>query len=37
MVQENEEGKTAAQMLLDMQPMEVRDKIKSIWKEKRGG
>jgi len=37
MIQENEEGKTAAQMLLDMQPMEVRDKIKSIWKEKRGG
>ncbi|CAK9106802.1 unnamed protein product [Durusdinium trenchii] len=37
MIQENEDGKTAAQMLLDLQPIELRDKIKSIWKEKRGG
>ena len=37
MIQENDDGKTAAQMLLDLQPIELRDKIKSIWKEKRGG
>ncbi|CAJ1453645.1 unnamed protein product [Effrenium voratum] len=37
MTQENAEGKTAAQLLLDFTPMEVRDKIKSIWREKRGG
>eukprot|EP00913_Durusdinium_trenchii_P018531 g17413.t1 len=28
MIQENEDGKTAAQMLLDLQPIELRDKIK---------
>lgn len=37
MIQENDDGKTGAQMLLDLQPIELRDKIKSIWKEKRGG
>eukprot|EP00439_Symbiodinium_sp_Y106_P062054 s1181_g9.t1 len=37
MKQENEDGKTAAQMLLDLAPAETRDKIKSIWREKKGG
>eukprot|EP00931_Biecheleriopsis_adriatica_P075809 TRINITY_DN49596_c0_g1_i1.p1 TRINITY_DN49596_c0_g1~~TRINITY_DN49596_c0_g1_i1.p1 ORF type:complete len:243 (-),score=66.13 TRINITY_DN49596_c0_g1_i1:76-804(-) len=37
MTQENGDGKTAAQMLLDLAPVEVRDKMKSIWREKRGG
>mmetsp|Transcript_434 Transcript_434/g.1082 ORF Transcript_434/g.1082 Transcript_434/m.1082 type:complete len:240 (+) Transcript_434:31-750(+) len=37
MSQENEDGKTAAQMLLDLAPVETRDKIKSLWKEKKGG
>ena len=37
MGQENEDGKTATQMLLDLLPIETRDKIKSIWREKKGG
>ena len=37
MKQDNEDGKTAAQMLLDLAPAETRDKIKSIWREKKGG
>lgn len=37
MTQENEEKKTPVQMILEMQPITVRDTIKSIWKDKRGG
>merc|ERR1712190_265158 len=34
MMQENVDGKTPAQLLLDMQPIEVRDTLKSVWRDK---
>eukprot|EP00927_Polykrikos_kofoidii_P059397 TRINITY_DN54556_c0_g1_i1.p1 TRINITY_DN54556_c0_g1~~TRINITY_DN54556_c0_g1_i1.p1 ORF type:complete len:240 (+),score=45.04 TRINITY_DN54556_c0_g1_i1:124-843(+) len=36
MIQENEDGATPAKLLLDLQPMQVRDTLKSIWKDKQG-
>ena len=37
MKQENEDGNSPAEMLLNLAPVETRDKIKSIWREKKGG
>eukprot|EP00929_Paragymnodinium_shiwhaense_P052875 TRINITY_DN26475_c0_g1_i1.p1 TRINITY_DN26475_c0_g1~~TRINITY_DN26475_c0_g1_i1.p1 ORF type:complete len:248 (-),score=86.46 TRINITY_DN26475_c0_g1_i1:131-874(-) len=31
---ENQDGKTAAQLLLEMLPLEVRDTLKSVWRDK---
>mmetsp|Transcript_78221 Transcript_78221/g.135668 ORF Transcript_78221/g.135668 Transcript_78221/m.135668 type:complete len:235 (-) Transcript_78221:22-726(-) len=37
MSRENKEGKTPATALVELLPIEVRDTLKSIWREKRGG
>merc|ERR1712151_695013 len=37
MGRENEDRKTPTQLLLDMQPMEMRDTLKSVWRATHGG
>merc|ERR1712113_241385 len=36
MGKENEDGKTPTQLLLDMQPIEMRDPLKSVWRATHG-